>query len=299
MTYREALEKGKAYLAEHHIPEAGTDAWYLMEFGCRMTRTRYLMRMQEEMPQEEADRYQELIARRGEHIPLQHITGEQEFMGFSFLVSDKVLVPRQDTEILVEEALRKAKPGMRVLDLCTGSGCIIISLKKLCPEIEGTASDYSPEALRVARENAKRQNTPVTFIESDLFEKIDARFDLIVSNPPYIPTAAIDGLMEEVRLHDPFMALDGREDGLYFYRKIVEESSRYLSMGGWLMFEIGSEQGEDVSGMMRDAGYTQIKVIKDLAGLDRVVAGQLKTFADLCRDNTSITCKYNRRNEHV
>lgn len=274
MTYREALEKGREYLEKQQIADAQTDAWYLMEFCCHMTRARYLMKMPDPMPEAEYARYQSLLLLRGTHVPLQHITGEQEFMGLSFRVNDQVLIPRQDTEILVEQALQEAKSGMRVLDLCTGSGCIIISLVKHCPGLLGTASDISPEALQTARENARRLEAEVTFIESDLFERIHGSFDLIVSNPPYIPTGTIDRLMAEVRFHDPRLALDGREDGLYFYRKIIKDSDLHLKQGGWLMFEIGSDQAEAVSGLMRQAQFTRVRVIRDLAGLDRVVIGR-------------------------
>ena len=274
MTYREALEKGREYLEKQQIADAQTDAWYLMEFCCHMTRARYLMKMPDPMPEAEYARYQSLLLRRGTHVPLQHITGEQEFMGLSFRVNDQVLIPRQDTEILVEQALQEAKSGMRVLDLCTGSGCIIISLVKHCPGLLGTASDISPEALQTARENARRLEAEVTFIESDLFERIHGSCDLIVSNPPYIPTGTIDRLMAEVRFHDPRLALDGREDGLYFYRKIIKDSDLHLKQGGWLMFEIGSDQAEAVSGLMRQAQFTRVRVIRDLAGLDRVVIGR-------------------------
>lgn len=274
MTYREALEKGREYLEKQQIADAQADAWYLMEFCCHMTRARYLMKMPDPMPEAEYARYQSLLLLRGTHVPLQHITGEQEFMGLSFRVNDQVLIPRQDTEILVEQALQEAKSGMRVLDLCTGSGCIIISLVKHCPGLLGTASDISPEALQTARENARRLEAEVTFIESDLFERIHGSFDLIVSNPPYIPTGTIDRLMAEVRFHDPRLALDGREDGLYFYRKIIKDSDLHLKQGGWLMFEIGSDQAEAVSGLMRQAQFTRVRVIRDLAGLDRVVIGR-------------------------
>lgn len=274
MTYREALEEAVKYLDGRQIADAAADARYLMEYACSMSRAQYLMRMRETMPEAEYGCYRELLQRRGEHIPLQHIIGEQEFMGLPFFVNDQVLIPRQDTEILAEQALQKAGAGMRALDLCTGSGCIIISLVKLCPGLFGTGSDLSPGALRVAEENARRLNAEVTFVESDLFEGIRGSFDLIVSNPPYIPSAQIECLEDEVRLHDPRMALDGREDGLYFYRRIIGESGPYLNPGGWLMFEIGSDQGEAVADLMRRGAYTQVQVIRDLAGLDRVVAGR-------------------------
>lgn len=274
MTYRKALEEGKIYLESRGVPQPDTDAWYLLEHVCDFNRTEYLLRMNREMNEKVYARYQSVLMERGKRIPLQHITGEQEFMGLSFRVDENVLIPRQDTEILVETAMKQAKAGMQVLDLCTGSGCIIISLMKLRPGIEGTASDISADALKVARENADRLDAKVRFVESDLFERIYGRFDLIVSNPPYIPTGTIGRLMEEVRLYDPRTALDGHGDGLYFYRKIIEESDLYLKQGGWLMFEIGSDQGEAVTAMMRRAGYTRVEVIRDLAGLDRVVTGR-------------------------
>ena len=194
-------------------------------------------------------------------------------MGYPFYVDEHVLIPRQDTETLAEEALKVLKPGMRVLDLCTGSGCILISLMKMCEGLYGTGSDISEEALEVARKNACRLEVNATFIRSSLFEHISGRYDLIVSNPPYIRTSVIQELQEEVRLHDPFIALDGKEDGLYFYREIIKAGGGYLKPGGYLMFEIGYDQGTEVASLMEKHGYRNIMVKKDLAGLDRVVSG--------------------------
>ena len=202
-------------------------------------------------------------------------------MGFSFRVNPHVLIPRQDTEILVETALEKAENHMRILDLCTGSGCIIISLSKMILEgrepaweIECEGSDISPEALKTAKGNADRLGARVHFIQSDLFENIRGAYDMIVSNPPYIQTSEIEELQDEVRLYDPRIALDGKEDGLYFYRRIIEEAREHLSEKGWLLFEIGWDQKEAVSNLMEEAGYTPVTVKKDLAGLDRVVMGR-------------------------
>lgn len=274
MTYGEALKQGTEYLQSCGIEEAAVDAWYLMEYCCGISRTRYLLEKRSTVPAAQQERYQELLERRGKHIPLQHITGEQEFMGLTFQVNNQVLIPRQDTEVLVEEALKVLKPGMSVLDMCTGSGCIIISLLRFCQGLEGTAADLSPKALEVAVKNARQLKVTVDFRQSDLFENVEGTYDVIVSNPPYIPTEVIEHLMEEVRVHDPRMALDGKEDGLYFYRKIIGESDWYLKAGGWLMFEIGCEQGEAVAAMMKEKQFTKVSVIKDLAGLDRVVLGQ-------------------------
>lgn len=277
MTIQEMYEEGIKRLEKAGIPDARLDAWYLLEHVTGISRASYYGHPQKAAGGEEEERYFFYIKKRGERIPLQHLTGEQEFMGLSFLVNEHVLIPRQDTEILVEEALKRLKPGMEILDMCTGSGCILLSLLKLsrAGEITGAGADISPEALKVAKENALRLGVDAEFIQGDLFAGIprERSFDLIVSNPPYIPTAVIGGLMEEVRLYDPYIALDGREDGLFFYRRIVKESVRHLKDGGWLLFEIGCEQAEAVSGLMEEAGYREIRVKKDLAGLDRVVLG--------------------------
>lgn len=281
MTLFETLKRGEEYLARRQIPDASLDAWYLLEHllkqekGSLINRAWFLLNRQEETGQELLEKYEKLLEKRGSHVPLQHITGEQEFMGISFLVNEKVLVPRQDTEILVEEAMKAAKPGMEVLDLCTGSGCILISLMKRRPGMKGMACDLSGEALQVAEENSRRQGVDIDFRHGDLFEAVTGRFDLIVSNPPYIPTDEISHLMEEVRLFDPVMALDGGEDGLYFYRNIVSDAPGYLKDGGWLMVEIGHDQGEVVAGLLKKAGFGRVEVCKDLAGLDRVVKGRL------------------------
>ncbi len=276
MTLREACRRGQESLAKAGISDAATDAWYLMEFTIHKSRAQFLLCREEEMREEEREKYFRLIGQRASHIPLQQITGEQEFMGFLFQVNESVLMPRQDTEILVEEACRKIRPGMRVLDLCTGSGCIIISLAKLCPGIAAEASDLSLEALAVAKQNGTRLGAQVKWHQGDLFSEIQGSYDVIVSNPPYIPTAQIQTLSEEVRLHEPLQALDGKEDGLYFYRKIAAQAKRYLKPEGWLLFEIGYDQAAEVGEIMRKSGYGQIQVKKDLAGLDRVVSGKMK-----------------------
>ena len=271
MTLREAVGEGVARLEKAGVPEAELDAWYLLEWTAGVSRSHYLAYPTEALTEEQESRFLDALALREQRIPLQHITGEQEFMGLSFLVNDQVLVPRQDTELLVEEALKYLKPGMRFLDLCTGSGCILLSLLHYCPGAEGIGADLSPGALRMAEKNRDRLGLPARLVQSDLFEKIEGSFDLIVSNPPYIPSGAIPGLMEEVRTHEPLMALDGHEDGLYFYRRLAKESPRYLKDGGRLCLEIGFDQGESVPALLRDEGFDEIEVVRDLAGLDRVV----------------------------
>lgn len=276
MTYREAIETGTRILQKENIADAKIDAWYLLQMACKIDRNFYYLHEEDELTAEQQSEYESTVHKRAEHVPLQYIIGEQEFMGLKFKVNSNVLIPRQDTETLVEEALRVVEPGMRVLDLCTGSGCIIISLAKNVADISCTGSDISKQALLVAKENAKANEVEVEWERSDLFENISGTFDLIVSNPPYIPTGEIPGLMPEVRDFEPVDALDGKEDGLYFYRIITEKSPEYLTSDGYLYFEIGCDQGEAVSAMMRQCGYTQVEVIKDLAGNDRVVKGRKK-----------------------
>lgn len=284
LTLKQLYKVGTVKLAEEGIEEFSLDAWYLLEYVTGVSKAMYFAEPERAVSEENADRYIDCIRRRAAHIPLQHITGEQEFMGYPFCVNEHVLIPRQDTEILVEEAIQVMRPKMKVLDMCTGSGCIVLSILKMCREkyymtdLQGIGADVSEEALKVARENGRRLGVPVTWIQSDLFAKIpeEEKYDAIVSNPPYIETAVIDTLQEEVRLHDPYIALDGKEDGLYFYRRIISEAGKYLKTQGKLMFEIGCDQAEAVEELMKNAGYEQITVKKDLAGLDRVVYGTLQ-----------------------
>lgn len=275
MTLREACREGADRLRKAGVPEAELDAWYLLEWASGVSRSHYLAYPEEKLGEEQERRFSEGLAKREKRIPLQHITGEQEFMGLSFLVNDQVLIPRQDTEILAEQALKYLKPGMRVLDLCTGSGCILLSLLHFCPEAEGVGSDLSRGALETAGRNRERLGLRAEFVQGDLFENIKGTFDLIVSNPPYIRRDEIRELMEEVRCYEPYMALDGHEDGLYFYRRIAKEAPRYLKPGGLLCLEIGFDQGESVAGLLRDEGFHEIETVRDLAGLDRVVRGNI------------------------
>lgn len=278
LTLQQIYREGKETLERAGIAEAELDAWYLLEYVTGISRASYYGDPGRVVTEEDLCRYRECIEKRAVHIPLQHITGEQEFMGLSFRVNDQVLIPRQDTETLVEEALKYAMPGMRVLDLCTGSGCILISLLHFCPGLTGVGSDISAEALKMARTNGQRLHVEerAQWLCGDLFEKVTGAFDLIISNPPYIRSAEIEELQEEVRLYDPRIALDGAEDGLLFYRRIIEESKSYLKNGGRLLFEIGCDQGRDVAELLENAGYTEVSVKKDLAGLDRVAAGRLQ-----------------------
>lgn len=276
MTYRELYEEGKAELKQAGIEEASLDARLLLEFVCGTSHSDLLVYGSRDMDAEKERNYRELTARRAGHIPLQHLTGEQEFMGLSFSVNENVLIPRQDTEVLVEEVMRAMSDGSRILDVCTGSGCILLSLLHYSNGCSGVGTDISEKALETARVNAGRlEEKNAEFVQGDLFENVEGRFHVIVSNPPYIATQVIGGLMEEVRLHEPMCALDGGEDGLYFYRRITKEAKFHLCGGGQLFFEIGHDQGEAVSELMRAEGYRDVECIKDFAGLDRVVFGTL------------------------
>lgn len=281
MTYRELLGEGKRSLEEAGVPEAGLNARLLLERACGISSSDLLAHGDENPKAGRQKVYEELIERRSRRIPLQHLTGMQNFMGLDFLVDENVLIPRQDTEILTEEVLKNLHDGMRVLDMCVGSGCILISLLRYSNNCEGVGADISEDALAVARENAARLlgdegSGIVSFVCSDLFREIDEKFDVIVSNPPYIRSGDIPGLMPEVREHEPLQALDGGEDGLLFYRRILREGTGHLWGGGMLFFEIGHDQGQEVSRLMEEAGFLEVNVVKDYAGLDRVVYGTLK-----------------------
>ena len=274
MTYREAVEFGTKSLTDAGVPDAALDAWYLLQMVCRIERSYYYVHGEEDITQDAQKEYEIAVQKRAEHIPLQYIIGEQEFMGLRFKVNSNVLIPRQDTETLVEQVLKIVKPGMKVLDLCTGSGCVLISVLKNAPELTGMGSDISKTALLVAKENAKLHEVDAEWVRSDLFDNITETFDVIMANPPYIPTGEILSLMPEVRDFEPESALDGGADGLDFYRKIAGQVKDYLNPGGYVYMEIGYDQGEAVSELMRNAGFTEVEVIKDLARNDRVVKGK-------------------------
>ena len=288
-TFKELLKEGTQTLINGGIEEARLDAWLLLEYTAGITRAWYYAHDDQKPGQEIADRYRELCTRRAERIPLQHLTGKAYFMGYEFDVDERVLIPRQDTEILAEEALRLLadKRSPEILDMCTGSGCLLLSILMEKEDAHGIGVDISEGALAVAEKNRKNLHLEerALLVKSDTFSgeyfqknssEHPMEYDMLISNPPYIPTADIQQLMDEVRLHDPVLALDGKEDGLYFYRRITEEALRYLKPGGWLLYEIGCDQGEAVSRIMRTNDFSNIAVKKDLAGLDRVVLGQKK-----------------------
>lgn len=272
VTYGDLLRQGVQELRHAGITDAENDSWLLLSYVSGMSRSCFFLEREKPVVQSCREHFEKLLAERAKHVPLQYITGEQEFMGLPFLVNRDVLIPRQDTECLVEAALPFAA-GRRVLDLCTGSGCIAISLSVLGkPEI-CHAADISETALQVAVQNQKKNDASVCFFQSDLFEKITEIYDVIVSNPPYIPPSVIRELAPEVRDHEPVQALDGGADGLDFYRIITVQAQNHLAPGGRLFYEIGCDQADAVMELMHRAGYIEIVCRKDYAGNDRVVSG--------------------------
>lgn len=269
------LKWGIGELNKQEILNASLDAWYLMEYVFGISRVDFLLTRDEQLgcdSEAKILQYETLITRRGGGCPVQYLMGYTEFMGLTFEVNEHVLIPRQDTEILVETALDFIKPEYRVLDMCTGSGCIILSLAVHGHLESGTGADISPDALAVAGNNRERHHLyQIDLVQSDLFENIVGRYDIIVSNPPYIPSGEIDHLMREVKDHEPHLALDGSDDGLMFYRRIAEQAGDYLVPGGMLMMEIGCSQADDITLLLNRAGFHDIHVKKDLAGLDRVI----------------------------
>ena len=273
---KSALESAILYLQKQGVEDARQDAWLLLEHVCGISHSTYFVHSEDEMPKEQQEQYEALVRKRGEHIPLQQLTGEQEFMGLTFLVNEHVLIPRQDTEVLVEEVMKNLHDGFRILDLCTGSGCILLSLLHYSNDCSGVGADLSEEALEVARKNAEQLGeSSALFVQGDLFAPVEGKFEIIVSNPPYICSDVIPTLMEEVREHEPMQALDGGADGLDFYRKIIQGAKEHLCGGGQLFFEIGYDQGEAVQRLMEQAGYREVECVQDFAGLDRVVFGTL------------------------
>lgn len=304
MKTRILIKEGEYRLSKAGVMNADVDAEALYCFLKKCDKVVLFLMKEEEADKETEEAYFKLIAERASRIPLQHITGTQEFMGFDFKVSPDVLIPRQETEVLVTEAaklLREERktvagerrqsrgglfklfstpPTQEVLDLCCGSGAIGISLAKICEDISVTATDISDAALTLAKENAKANRVEIEFLQGDLFEALRdsdkgkrvRSYDLIISNPPYIRTNLIALLQDEVKKHEPLQALDGGQDGLDYYRRIVADAHLYLKDGGWLMFEIGYDQGEDLRKMIMETGrFSTPEIIRDLAGRDRVV----------------------------
>lgn len=267
----------KDFLTSRGIENARLEAEWLLTAATGMDRVGLYLNFEKPLTDEELANYRAMVARRGKREPLQHILGTQEFYGLEFEVTPDVLIPRHDTETLVIEALRLMPGARAVLDIGTGSGCIAVSMAKALPAAKVMAVDISAAALEVARRNAGRHGVEITFLHGSLFDSLhDVTFDLILSNPPYIPSRAIESLQPEVRDFDPRTALDGGLDGLDFYRTLIPSSLEYLTPGGWLLVEVGVGQACDVETIFSScSGYGPAITVQDPSGIARVVGGQL------------------------
>lgn len=301
MEYRALYQEGMERLQQAGIAEASLDARLLLEYVCGTERNDMLLHGDREVTEEDTKHYRQMLSKRADHVPLQYLTKQQEFMGLSFYVDENVLIPRQDTEILVETIMKDGYDGKRILEIGTGSGCIILSLLKYGNGCHGTATDISEKALETAKKNAARLGLDVEMLRTDLAADIIAAgdtaadvtatsgiaingiaingkgvFDIIVSNPPYIASGVIPTLMPEVRDHEPVLALDGGADGLEYYRRILQETKELLAPGGKYYFEIGYDQGGAVKALLEEQGCGDVRIVKDYAGLDRVISGAIK-----------------------
>jgi len=275
-SYKGLLDFGKERLRQSGVEEAELDARYILEKVSGLSRAEYFLHSDDKIDNDKTEEFLRLIERRSERIPLSYVIGTRDFMGFTFKVNENVLIPEQETELLAEEVIKYCK-GKTVLDMCTGSGCIAISVSLLGEPGEVTASDISDKALEVAKENAEFLNaSTVKFIKGDLFENITGSFDIIVSNPPYIETRVIEDLEPEVRDYIPRLALDGDEDGLKFYKNITKKAIKYLNKNARIFYEIGYNQSEAVTDILLKNGFEEIKIIKDYSGLDRIVTAKFE-----------------------
>ena len=283
-TIREARKYAAQRLQAHGIPDPAWDADMLLSSVTGYQRLELSLRPLEALTDQQERQLSALLLSRVEREPLQYLLGKAGFYGRDFRVDHRVLIPRPETELLCEKAIealtavRAARPQPFVLDLCTGSGAIGVTLALECPFAQVSACDLSPEALSLARQNARDLGAAVDLKQGNLFEAVTGRrFDMIISNPPYIPQKELAGLQEEVR-REPQMALDGGEDGLDFYRRIAKEAPEYLNSDGWLLLEIGDGQGEAVKKMLLKQGFQRVTVFPDDQGLERMVTARWPGF---------------------
>jgi protein-(glutamine-N5) methyltransferase, release factor-specific len=269
------LADGTKMLTQAGIDEAELDARYILEYITGLNSAQYFIHSEDIIEKNKAEEFFRLIERRSKRIPLSYVIGTRDFFGLTFKVDENVLIPEQETELLVEEVIKHSE-GKSVLDMCTGSGCIAISIALFGKPSKVAASDISEKALEVARENAKSLKAgEISFIQGDMFENVTDKFDIIVSNPPYIETGEIDELMPEVRDYIPRLALDGDIDGLKFYRIISKEAVKKLNKNGRIFYEIGYNQSRAVASILLENGFTDVKIMKDYSGLDRIVMAKL------------------------
>lgn len=271
MLLSEALHYGMKRLKTELVIEYKSDASLLLEHCTGIDFRTYFLHQQKSLTKEEEEQYQSYLERRIKGEPVQYITNKAYLMGYEFYVDENVLIPRYDTEILVAAVLNYIKPGMRLLDLCTGSGCILISVLKETKDVIGVGSDISKEALEVAKKNAIRHGCRLKLLQGDLFEPVTGLYDIIVSNPPYVNRKDMESLEREVGEYEPHLALFGGEDGLDYYKRIIKDSLHYLAEGGRLFLEIAYDQLDKVSDLMKLSGFVDIFSVKDFNHIDRVL----------------------------
>lgn len=278
MKLKDLIKYGEETLRNAGIEGYANDAKLLAMFIFDLDYTGIFMKLYDDISIDDEESYKDVIDIRSTHYPCQYILGSQDFMGYTFRCAEGVLIPRPETEILVETALQLTEgyKEIKALDMCCGTGCIGISYNLKRIEAGYTndfvqLADISKEAIELSKENVFNLGAKCDIVRTDLFENIEDSFDIIMSNPPYIPTKDIEGIMEDVREYEPRLALDGMEDGLYFYDNIIKRTDRYLRRDGVLIFEIGYNQYQDIRGLLINKGFTDVSVKKDYAGLDRVV----------------------------
>ena len=277
------IRKGEKILADHYKVDAAIDSELLALHVLGCTRLERILNADLQVKEEDLALYMYYIKKRCQGIPLQYITKEQEFMGLPFYVDPYVLIPRQDTETLVEVIIEKSKqtPFNRIIEIGVGSGCISISLAKYLKGVTITGIDISKNALKIAEKNARinKVEKDIQWVHGNLLKdyKSDQKVDLIVSNPPYIKTEDYHKLDPDIKKHEPIIALEAGQDGLDFYRRITTQARHYLAKGGMLAYEIGYDQGQAVMDLLNKHGFVDLELIKDLAHKDRVVLGRSKT----------------------
>lgn len=284
MKIKEALKKANQILIQNNIDEVFLKSRILLAHILNVEKEYLIIHDDEVLLSLQENEFFEKVNKLCSGVPIQYLTNSQEFMGFNFYVDENVLIPQPDTEILVENVIsiiknlqKSCQKEITVLDLCTGSGIIGVCLKKHLQNVNVLSSDISSNALEIAKKNANLQNVKIDFIKSDLFENIDEKFDVIVSNPPYIKTDKINELSKEVK-NEPRLALDGGQDGLDFYRRIIKESTNFFRKTGYLALEIGYDQKEAVENLFKNFKYKEIKIFKDLSDIERVIIGKYENI---------------------
>ena len=284
MKIKEALKKANQILIQNNIDEVFLKSRILLAHILNVEKEYLIIHDDEVLLSLQENEFFEKVNKLCSGVPIQYLTNSQEFMGFNFYVDKNVLIPQPDTEILVENVIsiiknlqKSCQKELTVLDLCTGSGIVGVCLKKYLQNVNVLSSDISSNALEIAKKNANLQNVKIDFIKSDLFENIDEKFDVIVSNPPYIKTDKINELSKEVK-NEPRLALDGGQDGLDFYRRIIKESTNFFRKTGYLALEIGYDQKEAVENLFKNFKYKEIKIYKDLSDIERVIIGKYENI---------------------